>query len=203
MTDTHTGPLWISGHPVSKGSMRCVTPHVGGRRGVLVPEKTVRDPDNWHGRIPTLLALRLPQLVEQPVDGPVELLADFKLKAPKSSKFGNHPIGHGTGDLDKLLRALGDGVTNSGIITDDSRITRIVAEKSYAAEGGEEGCTVELRPHQTVAVDSAGRMPVRIQAGRHSYPVGAINSPADLPTLLRRVADEIERQGNDLRSDAA
>lgn len=187
---SYTGPLWIPGHPVTKGSMRCITPHTGGRRGILVPEKTLANPDDWHNRVPQVLALKARRLLTSPLDGPIELIADFHIAKPKTTKFGDAPTGHGTGDLDKLLRALGDAVTTSGIITDDSRITRIIAEKIYATAG--EGAMVELRPYTPPPVNPHGPMPVRIQAGRLNTLVGSISDVRGLPNLLRKVADQIE-----------
>lgn len=185
---SYTGPLWIPGKPVTKGSYRCITPHIGGRRGVLVPEKTLADPSDWHNRVPSVLALKAPRLLANPLDGPLELVADFYVKAPKTSALGleNGPIGHGTGDLDKLTRALGDGITASGLITDDSRITDLHGSKSW----GEEGCRVELRP--APARTSTGTMPVRIQAGATNRLVGHIGAASELPALLRKVADAME-----------
>jgi crossover junction endodeoxyribonuclease RusA len=39
-------------------------------------------------------------------------------------------------DLDKLLRAVGDALQQSGLIKDDARIVSVEATKRHAAEGG-------------------------------------------------------------------
>jgi Holliday junction resolvase RusA-like endonuclease len=39
-------------------------------------------------------------------------------------------------DLDKLIRAVGDSLTDAGIIRDDSRIITITARKLYADDRG-------------------------------------------------------------------
>jgi crossover junction endodeoxyribonuclease RusA len=39
-------------------------------------------------------------------------------------------------DLDKLIRAVGDSLTTAGIISDDSRIIAIHAQKLYADARG-------------------------------------------------------------------
>jgi len=39
-------------------------------------------------------------------------------------------------DVDKLARAVLDGLTDSGLIRDDSRVVRLVAEKVYASRPG-------------------------------------------------------------------
>jgi Holliday junction resolvase RusA-like endonuclease len=46
--------------------------------------------------------------------------------------------------LDKLIRAVGDALTDSEIVTDDSRIVRISARKLYA-EGIEPGATISVK----------------------------------------------------------
>ena len=47
-------------------------------------------------------------------------------------------------DLDKLIRAVGDSLTDSGVVTDDSRIVRISARKLYA-EGIQPGATILVK----------------------------------------------------------
>jgi Holliday junction resolvase RusA-like endonuclease len=47
-------------------------------------------------------------------------------------------------DLDKLIRAVGDSLTDSGVVIDDSRIVRISARKLYA-EGIQPGATIQVK----------------------------------------------------------
>jgi len=47
-------------------------------------------------------------------------------------------------DLDKLIRAVGDSLTDSGVVTDDSRIVRISARKVYA-QGIEPGASIVVK----------------------------------------------------------
>lgn len=195
MADTYTGPLWVPGHPVAKGSMKCVTPHVGGLKPRLVPDERA-DPDGWVAKLPDALAWQAQKIARNPIDDPVELRADFYLRRPATTRFTDAPVGHGQGDLDKLVRMVGDAVgggkTNPArLITDDSRIAKIVTEKHYAT--GREGARIELVPYVPVELGSARGMPVRIIAGPSSYTVGNIRSVADLPRLLRAVADQMER----------
>jgi hypothetical protein len=195
--ETYTGPLWVAGHPVAKGSMKCVTPHVGGRPSRLVPDAR-RDPDGFVGKLPDVLAWKAQALADNPVDAPVELRMDFFLARPKTTGFPEAPVGHGMGDLDKLIRQVGDAVGGSKnnvnrLITDDSRVARIVAEKHYANGGMAEGAMIEVLPYRPVVAMSRGAMPVRIVAGASDRLVGSIGSAEELPALLRRVADEFEK----------
>lgn len=187
---TYTGPIWIPGHPVPKGSMKCIAKHAPGHQARLVPDRRT-DPDNWAGRVPQTLALKFPRLVAAPLDSPLCLVADFHLTKTKGTKYPQAPIGQGTGDADKFTRMIGDAMQNAGIITDDSRITEIHARKVYADPAVGEGARLELKPAQPLT--STGPMPVRIQAGRVNVLVGHIGTVAELPALLRKVADQLER----------
>lgn len=71
-------------------------------------------------------------------DGPIEMLAVFFLKKPKSVKRKNHSV---KPDLDNLAKALLDAISNdktykSGLITNDSRIYRLHLEKHYSQHEG-------------------------------------------------------------------
>jgi Holliday junction resolvase RusA-like endonuclease len=192
MTDptSYTGPLWVPGHPLPKGSQRCVTRHVGGARSVLKADNPAAE--TWQAHAAEVLAWKGRGLRANPITEAVEMTVDFHLAKAKTTKFKNAPIGHGSGDLDKLTRCIGDAVTNSGMISDDSIITRIVAEKIYSPTG-DEGVTVELRPYTPPADLPRGDMPVRVQCGRINTLVGTISNVEALPALLRQVADQIER----------
>jgi Holliday junction resolvase RusA-like endonuclease len=197
--DSYTGPLWVPGHPVTKGSMQCITPHVGGRRGVLVPDKSKADPDGWTGKLPDVLAWKAQKVAQDPLDAPVELHCTFAFRRPKSTAFGESPVGHGMGDLDKLTRMVGDAVggrkDGARLITDDSRISRIIAEKIYAPDG-KEGATIELRRYTPPPEIPRGPMPVRLTAGRLSVNLGSIADVSSLPALLRQAADRLERNAH-------
>lgn len=195
MTSTYTGPLWVPGHPVAKGSMKCVTPHVEKRPSRLVPDKRA-DPDGWVAKLPDVLAWKARTVADNPIDDAVELDVTFHLARPKTTAYPAGPVGHGAGDLDKLLRMVGDAVGGSKtnpnrLITDDSRIARIVAEKVWAENG--EGAVIELRPYTPRPGLAPGTgLPVNVTVGRESYTVGSISSAKDLPRLLRAVAEQME-----------
>lgn len=81
----------------------------------------------------------------EPLDMPLHMTIEFRFPRPK------HHFGMGKNsltlkekaptlytnkpDLDKLVRAVGDALTQANIIRDDSRITRITARKIYGAPG--------------------------------------------------------------------
>jgi Holliday junction resolvase RusA-like endonuclease len=93
-------------------------------RKAIVQEAIATLPDDW-----------------QPIDEPCELIVNFYLPKPKTV---NRQLPSVSPDLDKLIRAVGDSLTDSGVVTDDSRIVRISARKLYA-EGIEPGATIQVK----------------------------------------------------------
>jgi Holliday junction resolvase RusA-like endonuclease len=65
--------------------------------------------------------------------GPIRLEVDFFLERPKTVKVSDRALPIVPPDLDKLLRGVGDGIGQSGLIWgDDSQIVEISARKFYA-----------------------------------------------------------------------
>ena len=124
--------LSVTGNPASQGSHAIMrgrivqvnsTKHKAWRKAI-VQEAIAILPDDW-----------------QPIDEPCELIVNFYMPKPASVKRSLPTV---SPDLDKLIRAVGDSLTDSGIVIDDSRIVRISARKLYA-EGIEPGATILVR----------------------------------------------------------
>lgn len=124
--------LSVTGNPASQGSHAIMrgrivqvnsTKHKAWRKAI-VQEAIAILPDDW-----------------QPIDEPCELIVNFYMPKPASVKRSLPTV---SPDLDKLIRAVGDSLTDSGIVVDDSRIVRISARKLYA-EGIEPGATILVR----------------------------------------------------------
>jgi Holliday junction resolvase RusA-like endonuclease len=77
----------------------------------------------------------------EPIDEACELIVNFYMPKPASAKRSLPTV---SPDLDKLIRAVGDSLTDSGVVVDDSRIVRISARKLYA-QGIEPGATIVVR----------------------------------------------------------
>jgi len=58
-------------------------------------------------------------------------------------------------DLDKLVRAVCDGLTDAGIWDDDSQVIRLIARKDYA-DNCEPGVDIQVTRLETVAGDVRG-----------------------------------------------
>lgn len=77
----------------------------------------------------------------KPIDEACELIVNFYMPKPASVKRSLPTV---SPDLDKLIRAVGDSLTDSGVVVDDSRIVRISARKLYAI-GIEPGATILVK----------------------------------------------------------
>lgn len=114
----------VLGIPAPQGSKR----HVG--RGILVESSARLKP--WRDSI---AAEAFAQRAGAPaLDGPLYLTATFTLPRPKSAaKRVRTPWRKP--DLDKLLRAVMDGIGTGGIWQDDARVVEVCARKVFP-DGG-------------------------------------------------------------------
>lgn len=117
----------VEGHPATQGSKKAF---IRGKKVSLV-EMDKKLPA-WRKAV-TTAATKAAGKHWMRLDGPVSVSGVIYLKAPKKSRFGNHPAG--PPDLDKLQRAIGDALTKSGIITDDARITHWNIHKAWGTPG--------------------------------------------------------------------
>lgn len=114
----------VSGEPASQGSHSVIN----GRIVQVNSSKHKR----WRNAV-VFAALDLIEEDWEPIDDPVELSVIFYLPKPKTA---TRELPSVMPDLDKLIRAVGDSLTDAGIIRDDSRICRIHAQKLYAGDRG-------------------------------------------------------------------
>lgn len=112
--------VWVPGTPVQQGSMIPGRPVKGpkGMRSTMHSHNSA-ELKAWRSKIAGALMLARGGEV---IDPYVDVLAIFHLAKPKTTKYPEYPAG--TPDLDKLQRALGDALTESGVIVDDARIVR-------------------------------------------------------------------------------
>ena len=116
----------VLGVPAPQGSKR----HVGNGR--LVESSNAlgpwRDAVAWAARD---AALR--HGITAPLDGPLRLIVEFRFPMPKARAKRARDAGAAwrttQPDSDKLVRAVGDALTDSGLIVDDARICEVHATK--------------------------------------------------------------------------
>jgi Holliday junction resolvase RusA-like endonuclease len=124
--------LSVVGNPASQGSHAIMQGRI-----VQVNSKKHKA---WRNAITQTALATLPADWE-PIDEPCELIVNFYMPKPASVKRSLPTV---SPDLDKLIRAVGDSLTDSGVVVDDSRIVRISARKLYAI-GIEPGATIEVK----------------------------------------------------------
>lgn len=111
--------VFVEGIPASQGSHAIIkgrivqvnsSKHAAWKKAILAEAKK-NLPDDW-----------------QPFDKAIHLIVHFYVPRGKTvtRKFPTTPI-----DLDKLVRHVGDSLTQAGIIVDDALIINLVASKSY------------------------------------------------------------------------
>lgn len=130
----------IPGHPAPKGSMKCI----GGRggKGHVLIEDNARTKD-WRAVVAVWCRKKWPRDAYAAPGQPVGVEVTFTLPRP-AGHYGTgrnaalvkgsaptHPVGHNTGDLDKLTRLICDALQDAAVIPDDAAVIELVARKSY------------------------------------------------------------------------
>ncbi|MDD7930114.1 RusA family crossover junction endodeoxyribonuclease [Microbacterium thalli] len=136
--------FFVAGVPVQQGSK---TAFVVGKRAVLTDSNKAQLKP-WRAGVARVA--QSAWWAEQPLDGAVQVSAVFVMPRGKSV---TRELPSVTPDLDKLIRALLDGVTDAGNVwRDDAQVVRLVVEEVY---GPEPGVHVDIAPIQRVAVLAA------------------------------------------------
>lgn len=130
------GSIKVYGTPVPKGSMECLGPRGKGGRHLVVDSrrKELEGPQGWQDKI-TAAGRALLTKLGAPMNGAVTVSVTFTFERPKTVKQP-YPITRSSGDLDKLLRAVLDGLTASGVFADDSRVINAEPWKCYPDSPG-------------------------------------------------------------------
>ena len=115
----------VSGNPAPQGSKR----HVGNGR-MIEASKRLKP---WRDAV-IAATQEMASTVEQ-LEGPLTVKLEFRVPRPKTVTR-SHPITRSSGDLDKLIRAVLDGITIGELIQDDSQVVNIRASKRYSVDPG-------------------------------------------------------------------
>ena len=79
-------------------------------------------------------------------EAPIYMHCDFYFDRPKSHpkyvREGDYGLKHNGADLDKLVRAVGDALTNASVFGDDKQIVAITAMKRYSTAEKPQGAWV-------------------------------------------------------------
>jgi Holliday junction resolvase RusA-like endonuclease len=117
----------IVGSPVPQGSMSAFLR--GGK--INVTDQKGKRLKEWRTRV-TVAARDVAGPTWTPIDGPVGVHMRFGLARPvrEPKRRRTWPLRRGS-DIDKLVRAILDGLDNAGIYGDDSQVTAIYAVKDW------------------------------------------------------------------------
>lgn len=126
---THT--FSVPGVPVPQGSMRAV--RHGARIAVVSDNPSLR---TWRKAVSAAAAAA----VHEEIGYAVSVKLDFRLPRPKSRRKDPYPATRP--DLDKLVRAVLDGITDAGAWKDDGLVVGVSAEKRWADD--DPGCDITI-----------------------------------------------------------
>lgn len=128
--------LFIPGEPAPQGSKR----YLG--RGVMIESSKKVKP--WRADIRAACLDNRGKPKIQFNGDAVAVKAEFVLRRPVSTPKKKTPHAVKKPDLDKLTRALLDGLGSAGVWTDDSQVVCIVSMKRLANEGEATGCQLTV-----------------------------------------------------------
>lgn len=133
-TELERNPIAIEvfGLPAPQGSKRII-------HGRLVEASSAKL-NKWRKEITSVASTYLHTNGWEPFEGPVQLRITFYLPRPKTVKRDLPTV---PPDLDKLIRAVGDGLTDAQVWGDDSQVVSLVCEKVYA-DDREPGAEIEI-----------------------------------------------------------
>jgi Holliday junction resolvase RusA-like endonuclease len=155
LTREHRLTIVVHGRPAPQGSKRYAGHRLNSASGrvsaVLVEQSKRVKP--WRALV-TAGTIRAMQdngsSGTSPLDGPLEADIVFTVLKPASApkRKRTWPITRHSGDVDKLIRSTFDGIADAGAVTDDSRIIRVTATKTFPGEHPEAldqpGATIRL-----------------------------------------------------------
>lgn len=124
----------VYGTPVPQGSMRTVG------RGVVIHSNAAKL-NEWRTKIAAACVENLTDEYGANFDGHVYVSLSFVLRKPKSVKRARPTV---RPDIDKLCRAVLDGITMSGVIRDDAQVVSLFAFKFYETHPGTEGVNITV-----------------------------------------------------------
>lgn len=152
MTQTFT--RFVVGTPAPQGSVKAFANKKTGRP-IIVKDNQARQ-KTWRADVRDALLDDFGGAPRAHFAGPVDVCLDFVLPRPKSTpKTRPTPAAVKKPDLDKLVRAVFDAITESGMWTDDSVVVSFGATKRIAEVGEPTGCRIVLVDAEAVPAPMA------------------------------------------------
>lgn len=145
--DRHLCSFVVLGEPKPKGSYRAVQGK-HQKHAFVVNDNPGTKP--W--QVAVAWAARVNYHPQPPCRGPVRIEVCFYLPRPKSLHKKVKVPTKKRADLDKLERALLDGIKSGGVYVDDAQVVAIVSRKVFAGGVRDQGDDHEGVPRATVTV---------------------------------------------------
>lgn len=130
-TPTREVAFTVHGTPAPQGSKRAF---VVGNRARIVEDSKKSAP--WRDSVAAAAVEAMGGAL--PYDVAVEVVITFLFVRPASVKPEKRPFPSVMPDVDKLARAVLDGLTAGGVVRDDARVVDLHARKRYADVAGAE-----------------------------------------------------------------
>lgn len=138
----------VKGFPVTQGSK---TPqHIFNARGncsVWLRDDNAAELKQWRALVRT--GAERAMTGRERFSGPLLLLAAFYFPRPKSHtrKQRENPFVHGGGryDVEKLVRAINDAMTEAEVWADDAQVSVLLTEKRYAEQDENVGVIINVQ----------------------------------------------------------
>jgi Holliday junction resolvase RusA-like endonuclease len=121
----------VYGRPAAQGSKNCTCK--GGKAIMFEQNSKYLRPFRKAVKEATAAAVAASGFTALP-DMPLALTASFAIERPASTKYPLAPAG--SPDLDKMLRAVMDGLSAGGAWADDARIVELHVAEGYAGDPG-------------------------------------------------------------------
>lgn len=140
----HELTIVIPGRAAPKGNLKCVGQRGRGGRHVLVESNEGGHSTRFRETIAGWVRRRWPAEQKAAKGQPIGGEITFTLERPKShygtgrnerklkpAYAGAMPVGHGTGDIDKLLRNVLDALQDTDVLPDDCAVVEALARKTF------------------------------------------------------------------------
>lgn len=135
--------FFVPGIPQPQGSKTAFVNRHTGRAAITDQNKVRLAP--WRS---TVTAIAAKQATGDRLEGPVLLELSFQFVRPKSVSASKRPFPTVKPDLSKILRAVEDAITDSGLWRDDALVVKAQLEKVYAERPGVQVRISEYRQEQ-------------------------------------------------------
>jgi len=141
----------VAGPPVPQGSKKSFIHWVGGKPRAVLKDDNEKALKAWRRAVAKPAAIALSHRQDKglaPFDGPMIIQIEFRFQMPKTRPKASRLAGTGrkftAPDVDKLCRAVFDGLEDSRLITNDARFCDLRARKFEVTDPTQVGAVITI-----------------------------------------------------------